>query len=741
LGLGIRVGDEPELLQIKGIDLHTTGGINGNTGDATGTLLLVDEHGELATASGALRVDLPRLVEHPEDAFTQLLETPLDVLIRVPERLTAELPKFVRPEDLAGTVTGTLQVKGTLQKPTLFLRATGSRLALRGDASEPVDLKVNAEYDPTTGKFDAQAAATADGKLVAQSRAHGSYLGEDALAWVGEARVDVTDLPFGLVGALAESNVAGGLRGHLSLKRTRTGSSASADLRVVNASVGGVPIGTGRATLETSGARARAAARLATKEGSLEVDGEGALHWGAFLPSLDPGERISGRISAKQYTAAVLAPLIGDSFERVSGRVDAALRFDLRRDGGSDEQPRWQGGLTGAASIQDGSALVVPLGLELDDIELSATANSKDGTTHVAVRGARAKARHSKDNVFASADLFLAGPTLQRGSASLETVEVPLVFQGVSQGRATGRATAKMTREESYMRADVRIHELSVRLPASSSRAVIDLDENEAIRVIQLAKEERPDDDVLAWQLLVDLGDDVRIRRSEIDIGVTGTPVVELGVRTDVFGTMALTPGGRVPILGKVFVVQHGNLYFDTGDPSNPRVDVTAEWRSPEGTVVYVDVAGTLSEAKVALRSDPPLPEPQVFAILLGGSSSPDSFAESEGTESDGGAARAVGISSGVAALGLNELLGNSPVEIRVGTTSESRTRYTAAVRIGENLWFEASTYQTSSTEIGGTDKSVFSGTVDYRFTRNWSLRTELGTAGGALDLLWQYRY
>jgi autotransporter translocation and assembly factor TamB len=171
-------------------------------------------------------------------------------------------------------------------------------------------------------------------------------------------------------------------------------------------------------------------------------------------------------------------------------------------------------------------------------------------------------------------------------------------------------------------------------------------------------------------------------------------------------------------------------------------VDVTAEWRSPEGTIVYVDVVGTMNDAKVALRSDPPLPEPQVFAILLGGSSSPDSFAGSEDSQSSGGdAAGAVGISSGVAALGLNELLGNSPVEIRIGTTSESKTRYTAAVRIGENLWFEASTYQTSSSEIGGNDQNVFSGTVDYRFTRNWSLRTELGTAGGALDLLWQYRY
>ena len=32
-------------------------------------------------------------------------------------------------------------------------------------------------------------------------------------------------------------------------------------------------------------------------------------------------------------------------------------------------------------------------------------------------------------------------------------------------------------------------------------------------------------------------------------------------------------------------------------------------------------------------------------------------------------------------------------------------------------------------------------GTLDYRFSRRWSLRTELGTSGGAFDLLWSHRY
>ena len=71
-----------------------------------------------------------------------------------------------------------------------------------------------------------------------------------------------------------------------------------------------------------------------------------------------------------------------------------------------------------------------------------------------------------------------------------------------------------------------------------------------------------------------------------------------------------------------------------------------------------------------------------------------------------------------------------------------SLPRYTAAVRVRPNLYFEASEYQ--QTEAEAVERrhfrvaTVFSGTVDYRFSppTGWSLRTEVGTAGGALDLV-----
>ena len=68
---------------------------------------------------------------------------------------------------------------------------------------------------------------------------------------------------------------------------------------------------------------------------------------------------------------------------------------------------------------------------------------------------------------------------------------------------------------------------------------------------------------------------------------------------------------------------------------------------------------------------------------------------------------------------------------------------YTAAVRLSESVWFEG-TYRNrleQQQNTTGTDPVDVSGTVDWRFQRNWSLRTEVGTMGTGMDLLWQYRY
>jgi translocation and assembly module TamB len=301
----------------------------------------------------------------------------------------------------------------------------------------------------------------------------------------------------------------------------------------------------------------------------------------------------------------------------------------------------------------------------------------------------------------------------------------------------TGEATVRLTREPKRMLMRVDVPTLKLRLPEVSSRKVLDNADHPEITILQDVRPIERALTALPVDILVHLGRGVSLQRSDIELKVTGTPAIHMADEMKMAGSIELVQGGRLPVLGQVFVIDRGLVTFD-GAPDNPTVNVTAEWRAPNNTIVFVQVTGRMKEAEVALRSEPPLPEREVFALLFGGATDPGSSDRSTGQE--GSAARTAALQTSMQQL--NGLLGQSDVELRVGSTSEARPRYTAAVRVGENLWFEASTYQQSaSASDPSSNLSVVSGTIDYRFTRKWSLRVEAGTAGGALDLLWQHRY
>jgi hypothetical protein len=78
-------------------------------------------------------------------------------------------------------------------------------------------------------------------------------------------------------------------------------------------------------------------------------------------------------------------------------------------------------------------------------------------------------------------------------------------------------------------------------------------------------------------------------------------------------------------------------------------------------------------------------------------------------------------------------------VAVSVDTTSDDRASYSASVRLSDRLSFQGSFRPPS--ETNREESTDLTGTLDYQISRRWSLRTELGTTGGAFDLLWSHRY
>jgi autotransporter translocation and assembly factor TamB len=740
-GLVVDLEGEPgtKPTRIDGIDLNATGAFDGATGDSTGTTIAADPHGDLVAASGTARIDLPRLLREPTRALSQLVETPLDAVFVLPRRSLADLPAMIPVGDLVGAVNSTVTVRGTLAHPTLFATIDGTQVAMGGAVmGRPVDLHADAQYAWSTHALAARATASLMGRAVATARVQGT-LPEGPSSFVGGAKLSLDGLPFDLLSVVAKNGMSGALFGAASWLRDSGGGSLGADLRIADTAVAHTALGEGRLRLETHGRTMSAKLGFAGAHGSLDATADAELSWSALVPTLARTAPIRAHVTAHDFSAVALSPLVTGVLTRLGGHLDADASLELRPE--PDPGVGWVGGIQGKAALRDGTVLIDALGLEVRDLACSAEAHGSGVKTNIAIRDVRGRVRSTKDNLRGQADLVLDGMRLVSGSGTLRAADMPILFRGAPQGRITGRAEARLERQKDRMLVDLDIPALATLLPQASARAVIDIAENPDITVLQQVETGPKVSPGLPWRLAVHLGDEVTLRRRDVNLTVKGSPVIDLGEETEVTGSVDITPGGRVPVLGKGFVIDHGRVIFDTGEPANPRVDVSASWRAPNETMVYVEVTGTLREAKIALRSDPPLPEPQVFALLLGGSSSEQS-SSSESDSGGAGAAGAMALGSGVAALGVNQLLSDNPVEIRVETTSEKLPRYTAAVRIRPNLWFEASEYQQSQSGVGGqNDRNVVSGTIDYRFTRRWSLRTEAGTAGGAMDLLWQYRY
>ena len=95
------------------------------------------------------------------------------------------------------------------------------------------------------------------------------------------------------------------------------------------------------------------------------------------------------------------------------------------------------------------------------------------------------------------------------------------MFRGAPQGHVTGRAALKLTRESDRIIVDVDLPKLTTRLPQSSSRNVIDLSDNSDVTVIELVRDASDSSPGTEWRLVLHLGHEVRVQRSDLDLGVT----------------------------------------------------------------------------------------------------------------------------------------------------------------------------------------------------------------------------
>ncbi len=752
----VRAGEEkgePPLV-IQGIEAQLGARVDGPSGDVDATLRLLDGSGSLATAT--LRSNLPvgELVKAPERLGVELSRATLLGKVVVDARPLETLPDIVRPASVRGVLRADVTVGGSVTTPIISANTSLANLVVgTSKTAVPVDVCGRIDYSEETAElsvtgraFLADERAPCRGERVATLRSAGKLdlraeglqsPGMPPQVFDGDVILKLEGLPIQAIAPLGRSGIRGGLRGEVVLDQGGDRPQLNARVNVDQLSIDEIAVGDGALEVRSDGRALRGLARFEQRPGVISGEFNAALSWRGYVPALDRKSPLSLGARAQGVDAVILAPVLRDVFSELNGRIDGVVKLALEPSS-NPKSEEWQGDVSGNVAMQGGSMQFQGLGMRLNDVTFSAKTRTQGGRTVIEIRDFSAASRARSTNVTATADVYLEGLKLTRARANVNTTDVPILIEGVSQANATGSAFLDLLPSEDRMTVMITVPKATAELPPSSGRNVISIDPNRSIAILQPISEPRRKkrEEAKPWELVFELGQSVKVVRSDLSVPLTGVATIELTEETKIGGTINLKPGGRVEYWGKTFVIENGEIRFDTGDASNPHVNVTASWRAPEGTQIFVDITGTYREAKLKLRSDPERSDAEKFALLLGGT----------GSDESGGSGNAAATGIGVGAGVLDRLLSDTPlrnVELRTASeTLEQRTysTYTAAVQISDEIWVEGS-YKAATQTENADQNNAFSGTVDWRFKRNWSLRTEIGTIGTGLDLLWTYRY
>ena len=744
----------PEARVIRGIDLQLVGAIDGPLGSASGSVRAIDGVGPLVSASGTARLDLARVWDDPSALFEVLPEAQFEAVAVVPTREIQKLPPDYRPPGVEGTIAARLSASGTPRVPLLSALIDIERL--RGSATSlslPISLKGRFNYAAQSGGFGGSIEASRRTGRVLWGSFKGIAKPEDLFAeevegprWTGAGTFSLEDVPLRLLQPLSRARVKGQVSGVVAISRQEDLPDVKADLEITNGDIQGIPLGKGKVSARSEGENISARLGFARKDGQIDLSMRTRSRW---LEDESFGVHpIALELDSKQYDAVLLLPFVEDLVSDLSGPLDANVKARLQKvpDERTPGAMRWDVAFSGRAQLHQGTIRPAALGMHLRDTNLTLVAKREEDYSVVEIAEMSASVRSDEPNLTSRGKLYFKGASLSHGWFGAGLDRVPVVINGVRLADATGQVATSFRQDSERMSMRVSLPKLKVLLPRSAGRALIELNPNPDIQIVQELGREDQKEERLPWVVKIDLGDEVRVQSATLNLRLLGNPTLTLADELSIDGKLVLPPGGRANVAGKVFIVETGFVQFDTEDFTNPHVNIRAVWRAPSGVRITANLAGTAREPELTLESDPPLAggEPEIYALLFGGGAG--------NTESS-----AADPALGAGATMLSEVLGNTAlrgVELRAGieqhnsnTSTQSAQlannewrSYAAAVPLSDDVWFEGS-YKQEERSTATEGHSGFSGTIDWRFKQDWALRTEAGQLGTGLDVLWYYRY
>ena len=776
-------GEEKPRWESRSMDVAITGSLDGSTG-ATSAKVALSDANVLAELGINASLDLQTLIDDPRRRWATVAKSPGTVTFTIPRRSIASLkslPSVLHDKlppfegDFAVNMTGT----GTLADPSIAARVSAWHLGhidAQGQPSEwsmPVDADVVANYK---GK---------NAGLIVQVRRNT----REIASAVGNAEVDLSDvvlgsevtpnfdvqttltrLPLGRLPYFTARGINAVVSGTIQLGQHGDRRTAKARLSIPQVRINdestieraGLSLDITPATDDENAAHGTVELELAGKDGgSIHVAGYSGVDWSTSTPHINVNKPAGLSIRSHDFQLSSLQPVVSTVFSRIGGKLDGDLNVATTMYGDDT-----QGHIESNMELTNGVVHIPQIGQELKNAHFFVRSREQGSLQFDDIQAEGISGR-----IYGSATAKMKGLLFQRATANF-TIDkgepLPLTFEGVPLGQAYGKLNVEAEKLPREMRVWLRLNDLHLALPASSSRAVQSLEPHPDFVVSHVIgpKKEPRREDALGWITTVELGT-AHIEGMGLDVKLTrpkeSPPRIELRQDARMSGEVQVV-GGTFEVIGKKFEIERGLVRLREEEAGNPYVNITARWDAPEGTRVYVDYAGVLkpiTEQKLRFRSDPPLSQQAILAMVLSGGSS-----GSTGEASEQGSASATDLAANVvggeiASTQINAVLSQiAPLRglsTRLGTSDSGRLRTTVMYELGDTVKAEAS-YEglpsSSRLENLQTDTSdPYSSAnrteinIDWRFYKNWSLRGSFGFGGvnqqpsSGLDVLWQYRY
>lgn len=447
----------------------------------------------------------------------------------------------------------------------------------------------------------------------------------------------------------------------------------------------------------------------------LRVSGEGGLRLAGDGQVTGPpaGESpVQGSLSGELPDIGPLLPLLAGDLDLadMAGRVtlDAAVTGTLG-------EPQ----LSGEARLSGGAVAFPALGVKLEDIDIALTG---DGSETFSLRGtAAAGGRLELDGGLRPLDPEGISGWLRLRGDKLDAIRLTDRYLQASPDMTLRYAAGQLSvsGEVRVPRADIEIRQLPESAASPSPDAVV-VDR-------ETAGGPGPDRQLIAGELAVILGRDVRLKAFGLDTRLEGTVRVSQSADGEPLGYgVVRLKDGKFGSFGKELDIRRGTIGF-SGPLDNPAVNLRAErnisWEGKNVTAGII-VTGTAARPQSRVFSEPAMSEADAISYLVSGR--PMKSADDDDRSAISGAALALGIQQ---TSPLTRSVGSAVAldELGVEGGSVDETELVAGKQLSEDLYVRFAY---------GLFNRIGTVLARYKLSRNFSIEAASGE-DQSLDLIY----